>query len=100
MTETAQNCTDSLYLIAPKMELSNFAVICMLLLAAVFQLSAMGQEWGIAYGKRASQVVYNHLKNNPFIKKKQSNHWACFVKEVFFQPKKVSCYVRITSYRR
>ncbi|CAH3037914.1 unnamed protein product [Porites lobata] len=40
------------------MELSNFAVICMLLLAAVFQLS-MGQEWGIAYGKRASQFDDN-----------------------------------------
>ena len=57
------------------MELSNFAVICMLLLAAVFQLS-MGQEWGIAYGKRASQVVYyNHLNNHYMKKKINATEW-------------------------
>lgn len=75
------------YLIAPKMELSNFAVICMLLLAAVFQLS-MGQEWGIAYGKRVSQVVYyNHL-NNHYIKKNNQNSGLVLLKRSSFSPKK------------
>lgn len=69
------------------MELSNFAVICMLLLAAVFQLS-MGQEWGIAYGKRASQVVYyNHL-NNHYMKKNNQNSGAVLLKRSSFSPKK------------
>ena len=69
------------------MELSNFAVICMLLLAAVFQLS-MGQEWGIAYGKRASQVVYyNHL-NNHYIKKNNQNSGLVLLKRSSFSPKK------------
>lgn len=69
------------------MELSNFAVICMLLLAAVFQLS-MGQEWGIAYGKRASQVVYyNHL-NNHYIKKNNQNSGVVLLKRSSFSPKK------------
>lgn len=68
------------------MELSNFAVICMLLLAAVFQLS-MGQEWGIAYGKRASQVVYyNHL-NNHYINKNNQNSGLVLLKRSSFSPK-------------
>ena len=69
------------------MELSNFAVICMLLLAAVFQLS-MGQEWGIAYGKRASQVVYYNPLNNHYIKKNNQNSGLVLLKRSSFSPKK------------